>query len=84
MTKADKLFEKLGYKKITKNYYNYLEYIKKENEEVDLVISFEGSSKTVMASMYEKGKPRSRSLAIIMEELQAINEKVKELGWLDE
>lgn len=81
MSEADKMFQELGYKKITNNFLNYVEYTKKENEDVDLVISFNGESKTVMAAIYEKGKPRSRSLAIIMKELEAINKKVEELKW---
>lgn len=84
MSKADEMFEELGYEKITENYFNYMEYTKKENEDIQLVISFNGTSKTTMASMYEKGNPKSRGLAITIQELQAINEKVKELGWLDE
>jgi len=83
MSKADEMFEKLGYKKVTKNFYNYLEYTKKENEYTTLAISFEGNSKTAMASMYINGNKYSRSLAITMQELQAINEKCKELGWLE-
>ena len=82
--KADKMFEELGYKKITKNFYNYMEYTKKENKDTDLVISFDGQSKTFMCAIYPFNEIKSRSLATNMEELQAINQKCKELGWLDE
>ena len=81
MSKADKMFKELGYKKITKNFYNYLEYIKQEYEELQLVISFNGQSKTFMCAMYQFGETKSRGMATTMQELQAINEKVKELGW---
>lgn len=81
MIKADEMFKDLGYKKITKNFYNYLEYTKQENEELQLVISFNGQSKTFMCAMYQFGETRSRGMATTMQELQAINEKVKELGW---
>ncbi|MEE1142887.1 MAG: hypothetical protein U0L22_04560 [Bacteroidales bacterium] len=81
MSNADKMFKELGYKKITKNFYNYLEYTKQENEELQLVISFNGQSKTFMCAMYQFGEKRSRGMATTMQELQAINEKVKELGW---
>lgn len=79
MSKADEMFKKLGYKKLTKNFYNYLEYIKKENEDLQLVISFNGQSKTFMCAMYQFGEVKSRGMATTMEELQAINLKVKEL-----
>lgn len=81
MSNADKMFKELGYKKITKNFYNYLEYVKQENEELQLVISFNGQSKTFMCAMYQFGETRSRGMATTIQELQAINEKIKELGW---
>lgn len=81
MNNADKMFKELGYKKITKNFYNYLEYTKQENEELQLVISFNGQSKTFMCAMYQFGETRSRGMATTIQELQAINEKIKELGW---
>ena len=84
MSKADDMFKELGYKKQTKNFYNYLEYTKQENEDVQLVISFSGQSKSFMCALYQFGEIKSRALATTIQELQAINEKCKELGWLDE
>lgn len=81
MSKADEMFKKLGYKKVTKNFYNYLEYTKRENEDLQLVVSFNGQSKIFMCAMYQFGEVKSRAMATTMQELQAINEKVKELGW---
>lgn len=75
------MFEELGYKKITQNFYNYLEYIKKD-ETLELVISFSGQSKTFMCAMYQFGEVKRRALATTMQELQAINKKCEELKWI--
>lgn len=79
MNEADEMFEKLGYKKKGKGC--YIEYVKKEKSvDEEYVISF--VMKTVMATLY-KGLLR-KPLALEVPELQAINQKCKELGWLDE
>lgn len=80
MTEADKLFEELGYKK--KNKGIYVEYIKVEKEiEEEYVISF--MLKTVMATLYKNGYIK-KPLALNIQELQAINKKCEELGWIEE
>lgn len=77
MSKADKLFEELGYKKKQKG--QYIEYCKADNSvKEEYVISF--MMKTVMATLYVEGYIK-KPLALEINELQAINEKVKELGW---
>lgn len=81
---ADRMFINLGYKKEKDKFFNYIEYTKKVNKNVELVISFEGNSETVLVIEYEKGLLKASSIGIDMQELQAINEKCKELGWLDE
>lgn len=69
MSKADEMFKGLGYTKIDTD----LEI--KYRDDIG-EIRFWKSAKTVM-----KQDEDGRYLAIKMQELQAINEKVKELGW---
>ena len=68
MSKADKMFENLGYEKLQDNK-NITEYIDKD---INNKVVFYKNLKEV-AKLYNFG--------ITMQELQAINEKVKELGW---
>lgn len=79
MSKADKMFERLGYKKYTSD--DCIMYMK------DLfMITFIISNKTFITE-YKQGDyefPKIRPFEIGVEELQAINEKCKELGWLDD
>jgi hypothetical protein len=84
MSKADKMFEELGYRKKESKKMGFLEYTQKDTATSDLCISFEFVSKTIMCAIFEKGIIDSRALAINTKELQAINEKCKEIGWLDE
>ena len=81
MSKADEMFEKLGYKKKGKEGKGcYIEYVKKEKSvDEEYVISF--MMKTVMATLYVNGYLK-KPLALEIRELQAINEKCKELGWV--
>lgn len=83
MSKADKMFEELGYKKEEDNF-GIIEYYKRVEEPylgnknykcfyAKYTIVF--SSKT----FYKYSNCNNKSFT--MEELQAINEKVKELGW---
>ena len=71
MSKADKMFENLGYEKLQDNK-NITEYIDKD---INNKVVFYKNLKEV-AKLYNFG--------ITMQELQAINERCKELGWLDE
>lgn len=68
MSKADKMFEELGYKKNFEDKYraNY-------EHSVETIINFDKDVKTL----------RIYNNSIDMQELQAINEKCKELGWLE-
>lgn len=70
MSKADKMFEKLGYKK--KDTYwkedKQIPFIEYSTDEIS--IEFSIGTKHIMITNL-----------INMQELQAINEKVKELGW---
>lgn len=68
MSKADELFKSLGYKKNFEDKYraNY------ENTGYETIINFDKDIKEI----------RIWNNGINTEELQAINEKVKELGWI--
>jgi hypothetical protein len=78
MSKADEMFKELGYKKKELGF-EFTEYIQEDDETTDLVISFDATSRTIMCGLFEKGIINSRALAINTKELQAINEKCKEL-----
>ena len=74
---ADEMFEELGYE-TSEKLKNGIVYLKEEEDE-DIEISFidyDDYGKTVEVDKF--------SNLITMQELQAINKKVKELGWLDE
>lgn len=71
MSKADEMFKKLGYEKRS----NYLYRTNK-----DIEIYFSEADKTVVKE-YLNDMAINESREISMQELQAINEKVKELGW---
>ena len=70
--KAKEMFKKLGYKRI-KNNKNEVEYIHKVIYDGDKYIYFNKQNKWVETFEY-----------ITLKELQAINQQIKELGWLDE
>lgn len=69
MSKSDKMFEELGYKIYHKNS-EQVKYADINND----TIEFHNSLKVCM----------KYGLSINMQELKAINQKCKELGWLDE
>lgn len=73
---ADEMFEKLGYKKFNKKHdFENIKYYKNE----DNILYFDETNKSFYKSglyddlMYDD---------ITMQELQAINKKVEELGWV--
>lgn len=72
MSKADEMFEELGYKKTTTQL-DDIEFYKDD----DNVIYFRMTQKTFNKS----GEYDGMCDYITMQELQAINEKAKELGW---
>lgn len=73
---ADKMFEDLRYKKIEET--NFITY-KKDNYNY---IYFNLTNKTVTKGVLEIEDETSGDITI--KELEAINKKCKELGWLDE
>ena len=77
MSKADKMFEELGYIKIKQ--INELRIVYRDTKHKKNIVFFinkkigkENSNNVGVSGMYEW---------FTMQELQAINEKVKELGW---
>ena len=69
MSKADMMFEKLGYEKFIEN----KDVIRYSNDNCIIIEFYNGA----------KGFDKSRG-AINIQELQSINEKCKELGWIKE
>ena len=80
MSKADELFKELGYKKIEEND-KYVLYLSEKSLWRQRKIRFWKDEKIIFNDLLENDKVVS-SVQIGIEELQAINEKVKELGWL--
>ena len=74
MSKADGMFEELGYEKIIES--NVRIDYEKEGQFFDKEIVFGLIDKIICVEL-----GTGESANINMQELQAINEKVKELGW---
>ena len=73
MSKADKMFEELGYEKeIIGNGYVFEKGSGLDEKEIDFITNVETSEKEIWIDDFH---------IITMQELKAINEKVKELGW---
>lgn len=73
MSKADEMFKELGFKQL--KYENYISF-ESENREIE----FDIKEKSISVACKEDGF----YAYFDMQELQAINKKCKELGWLDE
>lgn len=72
---ADEMFEELGYEKVSDDKYSF-EYRKILDDDL-FEINFWKEDKTISKNYYrEMGY-------ITTKELQAINKKVEELGWMD-
>ena len=74
MSKADEMFEMIGYEKVSDE--NYIYY---NNLEWEYTIVFDLSSKTFKGYIDEDTE---MALSVDMQELKAINMKVEELGWI--
>lgn len=74
MSKADEMFKELGYKRLSKKYNKNMILYENENmlKDYKIIIYFSLTDKKIQFSPYYRYS---------MQELQAINEKVKELGW---
>lgn len=81
MSKADEMFKELGYEKI-----EYKSSI--DNSIIEYVKNFDLKADRIIAFYLDKTIAVFEELAnkdfFTMQELQAINLKCKELGWLDE
>ncbi len=77
MSKADEMFEKLGYKKIQINngFDNEIKYTRENKYSTDIIFD-------LRHNLIVFGREEGNKHAIITNALQAINEKVKELGWI--
>ena len=76
MSKADEMFEKLGYKKYISE--NIIFYYQLNGASEKYGIEFDLDNKEITPLCKSKD---NIAIYITMQELQAINEKVKELGW---
>lgn len=74
MSKADEMFEKLGYERINTSM-TTIKYIKFNKVWVNISIRFDLKDKTVFIHCETEN--------LTMQELQAINLKCKELGWIE-
>ena len=82
MSKADELFKELGYKKNEDKY--RIEYCMMQDFTHFRVIKkiyFYKIEKDICMEQWNVTEGIQISMNITMQELQAINEKVKELGW---
>ena len=77
---AKEMFEKLGYK--LHESYNYLQYVFESEETKDLLfyIEFDTDIKKILIDCNRKDYINDLS----MQELQAINKQIEELGWNNE
>ena len=74
---ADEMFEELGYKKLEENDY-YMEY-RKQRKDYSKFIKFDLMDKSFTSFYYVV---TDKQAYLSMQELQAINKKVEELGWI--
>ena len=73
MSNADTLFEELGYNE-TEKHSNGIEYINESEDKTIGFIDYDNYGKVVTLDIFED--------FITMQELQAINKKCEELGWI--
>lgn len=102
MSKADEMFEELGYKKFENHqektepkenewttqdnpYIEYLGELDEDNTQYTMFIRFMTDSKLIQLGGSERGKDYfiNRNPILNIRDLQAINEKVKELEWIE-
>lgn len=102
MSKADEMFEELGYKKTENHqekaipegnwwttqdnpYIKYTGVMEKDGVRSSMFIEFMTDSKLIQLGASESGKNYHvfRNPLLNINDIKAINEKVKELGWYD-
>lgn len=83
MSKADKMFEELGYKK--EDYGYKLIYTKTDSEEQEnYIITIMLESKLIFTEIDDGcDELERRCFGLQIQELQAINEKCKEMKWIE-
>ena len=86
MSKADEMFDELGYEKDKEMAEMYVKVIIpfKKQKDVEFDVVTEEHIDIRMSKYDEFGELKFDRIVLSLKELQAINEKVKELGWLDE
>lgn len=77
MSKADEMFEKLGYEKKEYNK-EIIFYFQRNGFKEEYGFEFNNIDREIYPVCYGKN---DEAIYITIQELQAINEKVKELGW---
>lgn len=83
MSKADEMFNKLNYKSIRNKAMVWFQKRLNVSTVKDIVFLLQSKKVYVETSYYDKKGTLKKVEGIIeIEELQAINEKVKELGWI--
>lgn len=85
MSEADKMFEELDYRMYTGE--NFIWYKKKLQENIikDIIFSIEDKEIACETDYFDKrGNLLKRDGEFTIEELQAINKKCEEMGWIDE
>ena len=83
MSEADKMFKELDYKMYAGE--NFIWYKKKLQENIikDIIFSIEDKEIACETDYFDKrGNLLKRDGEFTIEELQAINKKVEELGWI--
>lgn len=83
MSKADELFAELGYEIEDKSFSSIL-YEKNISLSERVYIYFRLKEKLVQAEYVDDDYEMRGASYLNMQELQAINKKCKEMGWLDE
>lgn len=86
MSKADKMFEELGYEKDKEMPEMYCKVIIpfKKQKDIDFDVVTEEHIEIRMSKYDKFGELKFDRIVLSLKELQAINEKVKELRWLNE
>lgn len=79
---ADEMFEELGYVKFDNKNVKEIRFIKKMNKTTMADISFHKVFKRIEVYFYDSEQCIEMTKPILTEELQAINKKVEELGWI--
>lgn len=83
MSKADELFKSLRYEKEENLELDYIKYTKQIWKEEYQDIVFDLKHNLINTVREDRGLYRTITSILNIQELQAINQKVKELGWND-